>query len=97
MKSLAAGIQEIWNEERPGNRTTVSRALLRAFSIPYGNVVLLRNRLYDLGILRQRKLACPVVSVGNLTVGGTGKSPTVVLIASLLKRHGRRPAVLSRG
>ena len=97
MKSLAAGIQEIWNEKRPGNRTTVSRALLRAFSIPYGNVVLLRNRLYDLGILRQRKLACPVVSVGNLTVGGTGKTPTVVLIASLLKRHGRRPAVLSRG
>jgi len=97
LRSMAKELQKIWNERRPEGRTIAVRVLLRTLSRPYGAAVALRNRLYDRGILRQAKLSCPVVSVGNLTVGGTGKTPTVILLASLLKEQGLRPAVLSRG
>lgn len=66
-------------------------------SLPYGGAVRTRNRLFDVGVLRQEKIGCPVVSVGNLTVGGTGKTPMVMLLAGLLRKWGLRPAVLSRG
>jgi tetraacyldisaccharide 4'-kinase len=66
-------------------------------SLPYGGAVSARNRLFDLGVLRQEKVGCPVVSVGNLTVGGTGKTPMVILLAGMLRDRGMRPAVLSRG
>ncbi len=94
--SIERLIRKIW-DEGPNARTTPLRSLLQTFSLPYGAAVSFRNRLYNRGLLRQAKLPCPVVSVGNLTVGGTGKTPTVVLLASLLKEHGFRPAVLSRG
>jgi tetraacyldisaccharide 4'-kinase len=90
-------VRGIWNEARPEGRTAVPRAILRTLSLPYGAAVALRNRLYDRGLLRQTKLPCPVISVGNLTVGGTGKTPTVIFIANVLKERGYRPAVLSRG
>jgi len=67
------------------------------FSFAYGAIVALRNQLYDRGILKQVKLPCPVISIGNITAGGTGKTPMTVLTANGLKAHGFRPAVLSRG
>ena len=95
------GVEErvlgIWNEARPEGRTVVLRAILGLLSLPYGAMVAARNRLYDGGLLKQEKLPRPVVSVGNLTVGGTGKTPTVILLAQLLRERGYRPAVLSRG
>ena len=97
MISFKNEVQGIWNEARPEGRTVVSRAILRTLSLAYGAAVALRNRLYDGELLRPTKLPCPVISVGNLTVGGTGKTPTVILLAALLKEHGYRPAVLSRG
>lgn len=66
-------------------------------SLPYGAAVRTRNRLFDLGALRQENVGCPVVSVGNLTVGGTGKTPMTILVAGMLRDRGMRPAVLSRG
>ncbi len=66
-------------------------------SLPYGGAVRARNRLFDLGVLKQERIGCPVVSVGNLTVGGTGKTPMVIRLAGMLKDRGLRPAVLSRG
>lgn len=56
-----------------------------------------RNTLYRTGIRRSRRAGVPVVSVGNLTVGGTGKTPVVLWLAGEFERQGRRVAILSRG
>jgi tetraacyldisaccharide 4'-kinase len=57
----------------------------------------LRNSAYDAGRLRQHKLAGPVISVGNITMGGTGKTPMAICIAGMLLKLGCTPAILSRG
>jgi tetraacyldisaccharide 4'-kinase len=63
----------------------------------FGLSVRLRNALYDRSVLRGQKLAGPVVSVGNLSVGGSGKTPFVILLGDLLKTRGVKFDVLSRG
>jgi tetraacyldisaccharide 4'-kinase len=63
----------------------------------YGTVAGLRNALFDRGVISSRRLALPVVSVGNLSVGGTGKTPFVIALGELLKARGIRFDVLSRG
>jgi len=63
----------------------------------YGVGVGLRNRLYDRGTLQPKKLAGPVVSIGNLSVGGSGKTPFVLLLGELLRARGLKFDVLSRG
>jgi tetraacyldisaccharide 4'-kinase len=63
----------------------------------YRGAVALRNALYDAGCLRARRLPCAVISIGNLTVGGTGKTPLTSFVAGLLRDAGYRVAVLSRG
>jgi tetraacyldisaccharide 4'-kinase len=70
---------------------------LRVLAVPYGLLVGVRTALYEHGWLPQRRLPCRVVSVGNLTVGGTGKTPVVIAIVEWLLARGRRVAVLSRG
>ena len=66
-------------------------------AIPYGFVMWLRARCYEWGWFAQRKLPVPVVSVGNLTLGGTGKTPVVILLTEWLLAQGRQVAILSRG
>lgn len=63
----------------------------------YGAAIDVRNRLYDGGFLRARRLAGPVVSVGNISAGGAGKTPFVILLGELLKERGVGFDVLSRG
>jgi tetraacyldisaccharide 4'-kinase len=63
----------------------------------YGAATALRNTLFDRGVLSSRRLERPVVSVGNLSVGGSGKTPFVIAIGELLKARGIRFDVLSRG
>jgi tetraacyldisaccharide 4'-kinase len=70
---------------------------LNPLSAIYAGVVRTRNALYDRRILRARRLQGPVVSVGNLSAGGSGKTPFVILVGELLKSRGIRFDVLSRG
>jgi tetraacyldisaccharide 4'-kinase len=63
----------------------------------YGAAAQIRNHLYDRGILRARRLSQPVISVGNLSVGGSGKTPFVMLLGELLKSSNLQFDVLSRG
>jgi tetraacyldisaccharide 4'-kinase len=70
---------------------------LNPLSTIYGCVIGLRNALYDHGYLRARPLQGPVVSAGNLSAGGSGKTPFVMLLGQLLKARGVKFDVLSRG
>ena len=76
---------------------TLACGALQTCSVAYQGLMTLRNTAYDRGWARQARLPCRVVSVGNLTVGGTGKTSCVELIAQKLRAQGRRVAVLSRG
>src|SRR2546421_2980987 len=84
-------------ERRRGIRATVLRAILYALSFVYERLVQLRLYFYRKRIFRERALGCLVISVGNLTVGGTGKTPIVEKFARALQAGGRQVAILSRG
>ena len=71
--------------------------LLLPLTPVYGAVVRARATAYGRGWRQARRIGVPVVSVGNLTFGGTGKTPTVIALVRDLVRRGRRPAVLTRG
>lgn len=72
------------------------RKLLFPFSVLYGGVMQIRNKLYDRGIFSSQKFDVPVIAVGNLNMGGTGKSPMVEYLVTQLKNN-YRTATLSRG
>jgi len=72
--------------------------LLFPFSIIYGIIIWIRNKLYDKSIFRSLKIAdCKLISVGNISVGGTGKTPVIKFLAIYLNRRGFKVAILSRG
>ncbi len=79
---------------RPGDPV---RSWLSGAAFLYGLVVRARMRAYDRGWQKPARLPCRVVSVGNLTVGGTGKTPVVILLTEWLQAQGQRVAVISRG
>lgn len=72
-------------------------ALLWPLALPYGAAVRLRARAYRMGIFRARRLEGVVISVGNLTAGGTGKTPMVLWIAERLAAEGKKAGILTRG
>jgi tetraacyldisaccharide 4'-kinase len=88
---------EVILEKRHGFRASLLRIVLRLLSFVYLSIVQLRLFLYRKRILKERQLGCLVISIGNLTVGGTGKTPVVEKFARALQRGGRRVAILSRG
>ena len=79
------------------NLPPLLRLLLWPASVLYGALTRLRVWLYTKGILKQKRLNRPVISVGNLTVGGTGKTPMVIWLAEKFLAEGKRVAILSRG
>lgn len=82
---------------RHGLRASVLRGILYGLSFVYDRLVQLRLYLYRKRVFRERALGCLVISIGNLTVGGTGKTPIVEKFARALHAGGRRVAILSRG
>jgi tetraacyldisaccharide 4'-kinase len=81
-------------------RSCMERALLSplwVLSQAYGAAVSLRAFLYRSGFFKAERLPCPVISVGNLTAGGTGKTPVVMVLAEGLMKRGVAAAILSRG
>lgn len=66
-------------------------------SFPYGGAVRIKTLLYSKGLFHSKRLPCPVISVGNITAGGTGKTPLVITLAKGLMDRGISVAVLSRG
>jgi len=89
--------RQLWETSGAGKDRDPLALLLEVFSLFYRFGVVLRNGLYDQQICTSVRLPCKVISVGNVTVGGTGKTPMVILLARTLKEHGYHPAVLSRG
>jgi tetraacyldisaccharide 4'-kinase len=88
---------EIMSGKRRGIGPAATRAMLAVYEVPYRLATQLRNLLYDRRILPIYRLPSPAISVGNLTTGGTGKTPLVCWIAAALQNAGMKPAVLMRG
>ena len=88
---------EVILDKRHGFRATLLRVALQLLSFLYLAIVQARLYLYRKRILKERQLGCLVISIGNLTVGGTGKTPVVEKFARALQKGGRRVAILSRG
>ena len=74
-----------------------ARTLLYPFSVLYGRIVSLRASLYEKRWLKAKRLNGAVISVGNLTLGGTGKTPMVLWLAEKFLAEGKKVAILSRG
>lgn len=71
--------------------------ILSPFALIYFLIIFFRNKLYDWSILKYSKLPCRVISVGNLTVGGTGKTPVVEYLANYFKNKNKKIVIISRG
>ncbi|MEN1680742.1 MAG: tetraacyldisaccharide 4'-kinase [Planctomycetota bacterium] len=93
----AKTFHELVSGRRRGIIATAARAALWAASGPYGLAVTVRNAWYSRRGSTVHRVAAPVICVGNLTVGGTGKTPMVKLLARHLRDRGLRVALLSRG
>ena len=88
---------EIIQERRHDMAGFLAKGLLFVLSRIYRRAVQARLWMYDNRVIRNRSIGCLVVSIGNLTCGGTGKTPVVEVFAKTLSRKGRKVAILSRG
>jgi tetraacyldisaccharide 4'-kinase len=88
--------QFLYQKEKPF-WTRVLLFPIYLLSLPYGVVVRMRTLFYSIGLLKTKHLPCPVISVGNITVGGTGKTPLAMVLARGLIERGISVAILSRG
>lgn len=85
------------HDEEQGLTATLLLGVLRLLSMVYGAAIMLRQFLYEQGILTQYRLPCRVISLGNITVGGTGKTPTAQKLAAAIRDMGFKVAILNRG
>ena len=96
-ESTETFVLEVILGERRGKRAALLRLSLFTLSKLFALIIKLRRLLYDFRILRDSTLGVQVIAIGNLTVGGTGKTPVVEKFARELKNEGRNVAILSRG
>lgn len=97
MSFLSARYLDLVAERRRGLVPDLLRAFLSVLSVPYAAIIILRNLYYDAYRRAAQRPPCPVISIGNLTVGGTGKTPVSAAIAGRLIDRGRHVAILLRG
>ncbi len=90
-------IENIMYDRRRDAVNLPVRAVLRVISVIYYYITFWRNFLYDRRVLKFRFAPCRVISIGNIIVGGTGKTPVVIMTAKLLKKAGLSVVVVSRG
>lgn len=88
---IARWLEDAWYQEM------YLSPMIMPLSMIYVDVMRLRRWLYRVGLMQSTRLPVPVIIVGNLTVGGTGKTPLVLWLAELLRQHGYQPGVISRG
>ena len=91
------GFIELISGRQQGTLPSLARFGLWCLSPFYSAAVRIRNAAYTIGAKRTHRATVPVISVGNITTGGTGKTPVVAMIANWLTKHGRMPCLLSRG
>ena len=89
--------QRIWDDDGITGWYSPVKIIAYILSFFYRLIINFRNWLYDHKIFKEVVLPCPVISVGNITVGGTGKTPCVIMLAQMLQENGFKPAILSRG
>lgn len=92
-----ASFRDLVSGRRRGLTAALTRGMLAACEVPYSLVIRARNAAYDLRISKTHRVSAPVVSIGNLTMGGTGKTPMVAWLARWFGEHGVRVAIVSRG
>ena len=95
--NIRTSIERLITMQKPGGLLSLALFPLACASYIFQGVVWLRRLLYKKEIFKSYRLPCPVISIGNITVGGTGKTPAVYHIARHLKDAGYRVAILSRG
>ena len=94
---LKTYLTNIMNDKEKGVISSVVSALLFVISVFYGLVINIHELLYDNDIMKSHKVGIPVISVGNITLGGTGKTPFVIMLARLLAGKKKKVSVLIRG
>ncbi|GAX59708.1 tetraacyldisaccharide 4'-kinase [Candidatus Scalindua japonica] len=87
----------ILSGQQRGFVAAIIKSTLTTFTLPYSAVLKTRNALYNNGIVRSTSLPAKVISIGNITTGGTGKTPLVEFSVKYLREIGKKVAILSRG
>ncbi len=82
---------------KKGLPAAAARAVLRLAALPYAVATMIRSLAFDYGLIAKSRVERPVISIGNITTGGTGKTPMVEYVARHLREQGLRVAILSRG
>src|SRR2546423_6825522 len=88
-------VETVWSGR--GKKARALRALLTPAEVLYRLVATGRAKFYDWRLLKAEEFSVPVLSIGNMTVGGTGKTPVAAWFAGQLKRRGVTPAIVLRG
>ncbi len=90
-KNITRWFQDAWYEEM------YISSFFMPISMIYDDIIRFRSFLYRIGLFKKNKVSVPVIVVGNITVGGTGKTPLILWLARFLREEGYKPGIISRG